>query len=82
MGDSRGRKECAPNPAKSARARDSLEVAVGDSASGAQCEQAETGHGDRMLRPADDGLKQVVAKTVPACQQRGVEAAVRDRIRP
>ena len=82
MGDSKGRKECAPNPAKSARARDPFEVAMGDSASRAQCQQAETGHGDRMLRPADDGLKQVVAKTVPACQQRGVEATVCGRIGP
>ena len=82
MGDSKGRKECAPNPAKSARARTPLKWLWAMASSRAQCQQAETGHGYRMLRPADDGLKQVVAKAVPSFQQRGVEAAVRDRIRP
>ena len=59
----------------------SVEVAIGKRASGAQTQQAETSHGDRMPGPSD-GLEQVMAKTIPARQQGAIEATVSGRIRP
>ena len=53
----------------------SLEVAVGDRTRRAQSEQAKTGHGDRMSRPAD-GLEQIVAEAIPTGDERAVETAV------
>jgi hypothetical protein len=65
---------------ESPRAR-SLEVAVGESARGAQTQEAEVRHGDRMPGPAY-GFEHVMAKIIPVGQQRTVEAPVRGRIGP
>ncbi len=65
---------------ESSRAR-SFEVAVGESARGAQTQEAEVRHGDRMPGPAY-GFEHVMAKTIPVGQQRTVEAPVCGCIRP
>ncbi len=60
---------------------DSAKSALGEGARRAQSQQAETGCGEGMARPAD-GLEQIVAQAVPAGHQWTEEAAVGCRIVP